>query len=605
MNLSAFTFLAILISFNLTYGQADSLQQTKDSVHLNDQFDRMRRLSVEKLADSLKRADLEKQVSNLTSGSQRERDLLLLQLQTIENRDSLRKIKQRLQVDSLRKFVKGYPVTPFNDTLFLVFTRQGSFLPKDRAEAVANRVSKLGEEYPFYPDSLNTSNAEQTVDIFYKGLLLVSISEQDALWSNLPANQLAEKWKNAISESVIKYKEASSWRTLLKQISLTILVIVTVALLIHGANKLYRLLLLRTTTAHETWYSKGIKVNNYELLNSIQQLKLIHWIFSVLKWILIILIVYLALPILFGIFPFTRDISNLLIGYILSPLKNIGQGIWNYIPNLITIIVVVVIFRYVLKFLNYIRVEVALGRLTIPGFYQDWANPTYQIIRVLILAFMLVVIFPYMPGSDSGIFKGVSVFIGVLFTFGSAGALGNVVAGLVLTYMRAFKLGDRVKIGDVTGDIIGKTLLVTRVKTIQNEVISIPNSFVMNNHTMNYSSEAQDLGLIIHTTITIGYDVPWRKVHQLLIDAALQTPLVEQMPSPYVLQTSLEDNYVSYSINAFTKEPNRQAIIYSNLHANIQDHFNKAGVEIMSPHYRAWRDGGASTIPNEDEEKKP
>ncbi|MGA9650122.1 mechanosensitive ion channel family protein, partial [Pedobacter sp.] len=272
---------------------------------------------------------------------------------------------------------------------------------------------------------------------------------------------------------------------------------------------------------------------------------------------------------------------------------------WDYVPNLMTILVLLVVFRYVIKFVRFLKTEIERGKLAIPGFYKDWANPTYQIARVLILAFMLIVIFPYLPGSDSGVFKGVSVFIGVLFTFGSAGALGNVVAGLVLTYMRAFKIGDRVKIGEVTGDIIEKTLLVTRVRTIQNEVVSIPNSAVMNNHTVNYSIEAAEKGLIVNTTVTIGYDVPWRTVHRLLIKAALATELIEAEPAPYVLQTSLDDYYVSYRLNAHTHSPNRQAIIYSALHANIQDEFNGAGVEIMSPHYKALRDGNSTTIPQD------
>ena len=210
---------------------------------------------------------------------------------------------------------------------------------------------------------------------------------------------------------------------------------------------------------------------------------------------------------------------------------------------------------------------------------------------------MLVVIFPYLPGSDSAVFKGVSVFVGVLFTFGSAGALSNIVAGLVMTYMRAFKIGDRVKIGEVTGDIIEKTILVTRIRTIQNEIISIPNSTVMATHTMNYSTDVPLNGLIIHTTVTIGFDAPWRQVHQLLIDSALDTPMIDKTPLPYVYQLSLDDFYVSYRINAYTHEPNKQAAIYSALHASIQDQFNKAGVEIMSPHYKALRDGNTVAIP--------
>ncbi len=233
----------------------------------------------------------------------------------------------------------------------------------------------------------------------------------------------------------------------------------------------------------------------------------------------------------------------------------------------------------------------------LPGFYADWANPTYQIIKVLIIAFMLVVIFPYLPGSDSPIFKGVSVFLGFLFTFGSAGSLSNIISGLVLTYMRLFKIGDRVKIADVTGDVIEKSLLVTRIRTTKNEIISIPNSTIMNSPTINYSSDAQDKGLIMYTTVTIGYDVPWRDMHQALTDAALRCELVLKEPAPFVLQTSLDDFYVSYQVNLYTREANRQAFIYSELHKHIQDVCNERGIEIMSPHYRSERDGNMSTIP--------
>jgi small-conductance mechanosensitive channel len=309
------------------------------------------------------------------------------------------------------------------------------------------------------------------------------------------------------------------------------------------------------------------------------------------------LIIYLALPIIFGFFPWTENYATTLFGYVLSPLKKIGLGIWHYLPNLITIFVIVLIFRYVLQFLYFLRTEIENGNLRLPGFYTDWANPTYQIIRILILAFMIIIIFPYLPGSDSPIFKGVSVFLGFLLTFGSAGSLSNIISGLVLTYMRLFKKGDRVKIGEVTGDIIERSLLVTRIRTTKNEVISIPNSTVMGSPSTNYSSDAPDKGLIIYSTVTIGYDVPWREMHQALIDAALRCDLILKEPIPFVLQTSLNDFFVSYQINAYTREANRQAAIYSLLHQHIQDVCNERGIEIMSPHYRSERDGNKSTIP--------
>ena len=342
---------------------------------------------------------------------------------------------------------------------------------------------------------------------------------------------------------------------------------------------------------------KGLKIRNYTLLDSTKEVSFVLNINTFLKWVVIVLIIYIALPILFGIFPWTENFAHTLFGYILNPVKRIATALWNYLPSLITIIVIVFIFRYVLNFLYYLRIEIERGKLHLPGFYADWANPTYQIIRVLIIAFMLVVIFPYLPGSDSPIFKGVSVFLGFLFTFGSAGSLSNIISGLVLTYMRLFKIGDRVKIADVTGDVIEKSLLVTRIRTTKNEIISIPNSTIMNSPTINYSSDAADKGLIMYTTVTIGYDVPWRDMHQALIDAALRCELVLKEPAPFVLQTSLDDFYVSYQINLYTREANRQAFIYSELHKHIQDVCNERGIEIMSPHYRSERDGNMSTIP--------
>jgi small-conductance mechanosensitive channel len=195
------------------------------------------------------------------------------------------------------------------------------------------------------------------------------------------------------------------------------------------------------------------------------------------------------------------------------------------------------------------------------------------------------------------------VFFGLVFSLTSVSALSNFMAGLTLTYTRAFKLGDRVKIGDVTGDIIEKSMLVTKIRTIKNEEITVPNTKIMNSEVINYSTCAPGQGLIIHTTVTIGYDAPWRQVHQLLTDAALKTESILNEPAPFVLQTALNDFYVSYQLNAYTRSPNKMAVIFSELHQNIQDAFNSAGVEIMSPHYKALRDGNTMAIPEENRGK--
>ena len=591
----------IFFSRSNAIAQQNSTQRKTDSLHnivLDSQLIKIQKLSAERLSDSVKKAQLENQVAQLSNASNLKRLDLLKELDNIREKDSVRLARQKRHIDSLRRFVKGFPVIPFRDTLFSLYTRQGSFTAQERAEAIAARIEKLSSDPSFNADSLKLITSEITTDIVFKDKLLLSVSDPDALWQNTTRQLLAERYKTKIRADVIRHMQATRWQTLLKESLLALLVIVVVILTIYGVNQLLKWL-LKSIRGKETWFKTALKIRNYELLNAERQVYLLNFIFKIVKWFVFILIVYLALPVLFGIFPFTHDLSDLLISYVTDPLKRIGISTWNYVPNLMTILVLLVIFRYVLRFTAYLREEIEKGELRIPGFYPDWANPTYQIVRVLIFAFMLIVIFPYLPGSDSAVFKGVSVFVGILFTFGSAGALGNIVSGVVMTYTRAFKLGDRVKIGEVTGDIIEKTLLVTRIRTIQNEIISIPNSTVISNHTVNYSSDAPEKGLIIHTTVTIGYDAPWRQVHQLLTDAALETPMVEKEPPPYVYQTSLDDYYVSYRINAFTKEPNRQAAIYSALHANIQDQFNKAGVEIMSPHYKALRDGNATTIPKD------
>lgn len=264
------------------------------------------------------------------------------------------------------------------------------------------------------------------------------------------------------------------------------------------------------------------------------------------------------------------------------------------------ILIICFAVKYLVRLVHYLSREVEAGRLKFGGFYPDWAMPTYHIIRFLLYAFMIAMIYPYLPGAKNGVFQGISVFVGLIISLGSSTVIGNVIAGLVITYMRPFKLGDRIQLNDTTGNVIEKTPLVTRIKTPKNEVVTIPNSFIMSSHTVNYSASAREYGLIIHSEVTIGYDVPWRQVHQLLIEAALNTPGVIDDPRPFVLETSLSDWYPVYQINAYIREADKLAQIYSDLHQNIQDRFNEAGVEIMSPHYMAMRDGNESTIPKDD-----
>jgi len=593
--------LIIYIFFGVEgFSQAKDQKRIADSLHgnlLSSESQHLLELEYARVQDSIRKAYLESQIANLSISENIKKQSLLKEVEKIKNQNIERIAQKQHKIDSLRIYVSGYPVIPFlNDTLFSIYSKYGSLSAKDRAETVTNRIEKLSSMYFFRADSLKIIPTENDMDIVYGETIIISISENDALWQNTNKQNLASLYKLKIEKAVLSYKQSVSWKTIGKQIGLAMLVLIVLGSVIYLINKLFKLIKLKIEH-QKNRILKGVKIRNYELLTVDSQLKFILKVIGLFKLILIVTVIYIALPILFSLFPWTKGFADTMISYFIDPFKKIFVAIWHYLPNLITIIVIVMVFRYILKGIQYLKFEIENGALHIPGFYPDWANPTFQIIKVLLYAFIFIVIFPYLPGSDSPVFQGVSVFLGVLFTFGSSGSLSNVVAGLVLTYMRAFKIGDRVKIADITGDIIEKTLLVTRIRTIKNEIISIPNSNVMSSHTVNYSSEASDNGLIMHTTVTIGYDVPWKNMHQALIDAALRTDYLLQEPKPFVLQTSLDDFYVSYQINAFTREPNKQAVIYSHLHQNIQDCCNEAGIEILSPHYRAARDGNMTTIP--------
>ncbi|WP_367769565.1 mechanosensitive ion channel family protein [Flavobacterium sp. WC2421] len=593
------SFFVVLFT-QKTVAQQDSINKKNDSLNtsiIKNFNEKLAIIEGQRVSDSIKKSELETQLLSLKTTDNLKKEALQKELEVLNTKEYKRLAEKKAQIDSLRLTAKGYPVTGFfNDTLFTIYSKLGSFSAKDRADAISVRIKNLSDQFRFKGDSIKIVDAETTIDLVYKEGIIISVSENDAIWNNSTKLELAKKYQDIIKKALALYKSETSVSTLAKEIGLALLVLVIMFFLISNLRRFFRWT-AQKIEHEENKRIQGIKIRNFTLFDAKQQVNALLNVNTTLKWVLILLLVYIALPILFGIFPWTKDFAATLFGYILNPLKKIALGFWNYLPNLITILVIIFVFRYVLKGIHFLKNEIEKGNLELPGFYADWANPTYQIVRVIVFAFMVVVIFPYLPGSDSPVFQGVSVFLGFLFTFGSAGSLSNIIAGLILTYMRLFKIGDRVKIGEVVGDIIEKSLLVTRIRTIKNEIISIPNSTVMSSHTINYSSDAPEKGLIIHSTVTIGYDVLWKEMHQALIDAASKTEFVLQEPKPFVLQTSLDDFYVSYEINAYIKEPNKQAVIYSNLHQNIQDVCNERNIEIMSPHYRAARDGNKTTIP--------
>ena len=490
----------------------------------------------------------------------------------------------------------GAPVIVSGKTLFYVPARMFTFSPEDRAKTIAERVEWLSKQSPARIRAVHTEDAETTTAIVSDDTVIATITDGDAQASGKARQDLAQEYTQIVRDNALALREQHSLRTILLgtlyALLATVLLILVFRLLGYIFSKLHGKL--------DLWhgvYIRSIRIQRLELVPAMRITSFLHTTATVARIVLSISLLYGYVAVVTSFFPWTQGYSATLLDYFSAPLRIVWNALTSYLPNLFFLAVIFVVAYYLTKFVKVLFRELGRGTISLPGFYAEWAMPTYKIVRVLIVAFTLIVAFPYLPGSKSPAFQGVSIFFGLLLSLGSSSAISNVVAGTVLTYTRAFQLGDRVKIGETTGDIVEKTLLVTRVRTIKNVDIAIPNAMVLSSHIVNFSSVAKQNGLILHTGVTIGYDAPWRKIHELLISAAEATANVQREPKPFVLQTALNDFYVSYEINAFTDQASLMASTYSELHQNIQDKFYEAGVEIMSPHHFGVRDGNRVAIP--------
>lgn len=548
--------------------------------------------------DSIRMQELELQLQEIKLNE----IVLRTELNDAQNRhittDSLKREEQRRSIDSLRALTPGVPLIIDDDTLLTFYAKRGGVSAYDRAENAVNMILKIGKDLSLKTDSVHIFNSEYQTDIMYGEKVILSVTDQDALWLNTEREVLAKKYQSVVNDKIVSLKKEHGLLQVVKRVALFVLVLVVQYLFFKLTNYLFKklrrkIIWLKQNKLH------SITIRDYEFLNTHRQGRILIFLNNILRYIVLLIQLMFSVPMLFAIFPQTENLAMKLFTYIIEPIKMVLKSVIEYIPNLFIIIVIYYCVKYIIKGIQYIANEIESEKLKITGFYPDWAQPSFNIIRFLLYAFMIAMIYPYLPGSDSGVFQGISVFVGLIVSLGSSTVIGNIIAGLVITYMRPFKLGDRIKLNETTGNVIEKTPFVTRIRTPKNEVVTIPNSFIMSSHTVNYSASARQFGLIIHSTVSIGYDIPWRQVHQLLIDAARSTPGVLPHPKPFVLETELQDYYPCYQINAYIKEADQLSQIYSDLHQNIQDTFNEAGIEIMSPHYFAGRDGSATTIPSE------
>jgi small-conductance mechanosensitive channel len=427
---------------------------------------------------------------------------------------------------------------------------------------------------------------------------LLAVDDRAAAAFGLERPVLAERYRDQLRGAIRQYRTSHSLSAWLRGTALALAVLLLFLLWLQLQMRLNaRLAAWLAATSRRPF--PPIRIGHIHLLDEVQLRELLQWLRRVVHWSLLLLVSYLLLPLLLGLFPPTQAIAEGLRSQLLRVVEAVLGGLVSSIPNLLSIALILAITSLCIRASNAWFGEIARGRLQIPGFYPEWAQPTKRLVAGALLLVGLVIAYPYVPGSGSQAFQGAGIFVGVLAALGSSAVASNVISGLMLIYTRAFREGDRVEINGVIGVVQDSALLVTRVLTPRNELVSIPNATVIGASITNYSLAEREIQrpVALATTITIGYDVPWRQVHDLMRAAAASVPGLCQDPSPRVLQTSLNDFHISYELNACVRDVDRYRETLSELLAALQDQFAAAGVEILSPGYHAVRDGSASTVP--------
>jgi small-conductance mechanosensitive channel len=324
-----------------------------------------------------------------------------------------------------------------------------------------------------------------------------------------------------------------------------------------------------------------------ELVQSSHVLDRVKNLVTFLVLALGLVLTYVWLTFVLRRFPYSRPWGESLRGFLIDQLQIVGRAIVNAAPRLFTVLLIVVLTRFVVRLTNLFFVAVQEGRISIPWIYPETLQPTRRLVLAGLWLFALALAFPFLPGSESEAFKGISVLLGLMVTLGSSGLVNQVMSGFTLTYSRALRVNDFVRVTDIEGTVTQIGALSTKIRTPRGEEVTIPNAVIVSHTVTNYTRFAETDGVLVPTSISIGYDVPWRQVHALLIQAAARTPGVRAEPSPVVRQVELGDFAIKYTLLVSLDRPYQRLAILAAVHANILDVFNEHGVQIMSPAYEA------------------
>ena len=488
------------------------------------------------------------------------------------------------EIEKLRNKMRGRPIVFEKDTLYYLYTSYGPYDIDTRVKYVEEKLKELYNDPYFVADSIKIKPAGDYLSVMYNDKTITGVSMVDALWENSSQTELAQRYANIIKNTIVKYKEQNSLKSVLIRLAELLLVLFIAFILVWAINRLFDFL-KKITLNSEHRFLTSIRIRNYDFIKKPGIVKALVKLLAILRIVFLLFLLITIIPLIFDIFPSTQYLSKIIVQWISEPIKNVGIAIIGYLPHLFYIVIIAVITRYVLKILRFFALEIERGILKIKGFHPEWAHTTYVLTRMMLWVLALVIMFPHLPGSDSDAFKGISVFLGVLISLGSSSAISNAIAGIVISYMRPFQVGDWIKSGEIIGAVIEKNALVTRLKTINNEDITIPNSAILSGATMNFTSIGKEIGLALNVQVKVRYDYSDNLVEELLIEAALKTNGISPKPHPYIFQISLSELNAVYELNAYTFHPENMYFIKSDLTKNIQSTFRQANIEIFSTQY--------------------
>lgn len=480
-----------------------------------------------------------------------------------------------------------YITTVEVDGVPLFDVRGSSALPaEERAALVAQRIEKVATANETQTVQMRIEQNELGQSIFADNVMISVTTKADASHEQLDIVVLAALHAEAIEEAILSYRanrtdEAFSHSTV-------------TALLWSGAFFVYFLILLRLRKRVPRLAARLMERHTKVIQEATGDIVQSHAVLNIFKFVIRLIVdatlfggFYYYLSFVLHSFPNTRPLAGLLIRYVTDPILNILSGFVAYLPNLITIAIIAAMTRWMIKGVRLFFESVDAGVIELKTFERYWVWPTYNLIRWALILVAAVVCFPYIPGSDSAAFQGLTILVGVMVSLGSNSVISNVLAGLFVLYKRSMNIGDRIRVGDHYGDVMQIRLMETYIKSVKNELVSIPNATLLNTEVINYSSKIDGKGLLLHTTVGIGYEEPRKKVEAMLIEAARRTKGLKNSPAPFVLVTGLLDFAINYQINAFTTRGSYLPLLLSDLHKNITDVFNENGVQIMTPNYES------------------